>query len=63
MAVATMIFRVLSHFFFAGVSRKEKVIKKKRRFCGRCPHPPTFGKSWIKTFKQGLVRTERQIKI
>jgi len=27
MAVATMIFRVLSHFFFAGVSRKEKVIK------------------------------------
>ncbi|MBE6595760.1 MAG: hypothetical protein E7644_08180 [Ruminococcaceae bacterium] len=44
MAVAARTFRFLSHFFFAGVSRKEKVIKKKRRFCGRCPHPQTFEK-------------------
>ncbi|MBE6594227.1 MAG: hypothetical protein E7644_00360 [Ruminococcaceae bacterium] len=44
MAVATSSFSFLSHFFFAGVSRKEKVIKKKRRFCGHRPHPQTFEK-------------------
>ena len=42
MAVATGSFSFLSHFFFAGVSRKEKVIKKKRRFLWALPTPANF---------------------
>jgi len=59
MAVATGPFRVLSHFFFAGVSRKEKVIKKKRRFFVGAAHTrQLFEKVGSKLSKKEFVRTE-----
>ena len=45
-AVATGLFNFHSHFFFVGRSRKEKVIKKKRRMYGALPQaPPAFEKA------------------
>ena len=35
--------QTFSHFFFVRARRKEKVIKKKRRFSGHCPDPVMFG--------------------
>ena len=49
----------LAHFFFDGAGAKKKLSKRNAVFRGRRPHPPTFWKSWIKTFKKGLVRAHR----
>ncbi|MBE6595642.1 MAG: hypothetical protein E7644_07575 [Ruminococcaceae bacterium] len=59
MAVATGPFRVLRHFFFAGVSRKEKVIKKKRRFFVGAAHTRRLLKKAGENFLKKLVRTKR----